>query len=62
MKTTKIKILITALALLLLLPSISAAINLNLEYPEIGGLDLDNDQDLNQVIAWFYYFVIKFQI
>jgi hypothetical protein len=60
MKTTKRKFLLVILALLLLLPNISpaAAITLNLDYPEIGGFDLNTQQDLNQVVAWFYYFVI----
>ena len=61
MKTAKRKILITVLALLLLLPSISLALNieLNLEYPSFGGFNLKDNQDLNQIIAWFYYFVIS---
>jgi len=62
MKTAKRNFLIIALVLFLLLPSVSSAvdipIDLNLEYPEIGGFDLNDDQDLNQVVAWFYYFVI----
>lgn len=43
-----------------LLPSISLAINLNLDYPAFGGFDPNNEeqQDINQVIAWFYYFVV----
>jgi len=47
------------LALVLLLPKISLAIDLNLEYPEIAGLDLNVHQDLNQIVAWFYYFIIS---
>ena len=31
---------------------------LNLEYPEFGGFDPEFDQDLNQVVAWFYYFIV----
>jgi len=59
MKTAKRKLLIVILALLLLLPNISSAtIDLNLEYPEIGGFDLNDDQELNEIVAWFYYFVI----
>lgn len=50
--------LITLLSVLLL-PNISLAIDLNLEdYPEFGGLDLDEDQNLNQIVAWFYYFIV----
>jgi len=63
MKTAKRKILITVLALLSLLPNISSAatttIHLNLDYPEFVGLNLKDNQDLNQIIAWFYYFVIS---
>lgn len=62
MKTVKEKILIIVLALLLLLPNISSAattIHLNLDYPEFAGLNLKDNQDLNQIIAWFYYFVIS---
>lgn len=59
MKITKRNFLIIVLLLSLLSPSISAAaINLNLDYPDIGGFDLNVNQDLNQVVAWFYYFVI----
>lgn len=35
-----------------------AAISLNLDYPEFGGFDLNRDQDLNQIIAWLYYFIV----
>ena len=58
MKTAKRKFLIIALVLFLLSPGISTAIDLNLDYPKIGGFDLNNDQGLDQVIAWLYYFVI----
>ena len=34
------------------------ALQLNLEYPEIGGIDINQDQDINQIIAWLYYFII----
>lgn len=41
------------------LPNIaSAALHLNLDYPAFGGFDLNNNQDLNQIVAWFYYFII----
>ena len=36
----------------------TTAIELNLDYPEFGGLDLNNQQDLAQLIAWLYYFII----
>ena len=44
----------------LLLPSLSIAgnISLNLNYPSFGGFDLDEKQNLNEIIAWFYYFII----
>lgn len=47
----------------LLLPVISlAALNLNLEYPsfEVGGdkFDLNATQHINQVVVWFYYFIV----
>jgi len=46
----------------LVLPNISLAIDLNLDYPPftIGGetYDLNTQQDLNQIVAWFYYFII----
>ncbi len=54
----------------LFLPNIaSAVLNLNLDYPSFGGYDIDCKnlpadgsikcaQDLNQIVAWFYYFII----
>ena len=42
----------------LLLPIFSEAIDLNLNYPEFGGFDLNEDQNLNQMVAWFYYFIV----
>ena len=42
----------------LLLPIFSEAIDLNLNYPEFGGFDLYEDQNLNQMVAWFYYFIV----
>ncbi len=33
-------------------------IQLNLTYPEFGGINLNEDQDLNQMIAWGYYFIV----
>ena len=59
MTNSKKQILSIILTLGLFLPTISsAAIRLNLVYPEFGGLDLNYDQDLNQIIGWFYYFVV----
>ena len=54
-----LKLIFQIILLSLLLPNISSAITLNLEYPEIAGLDLNIHQDLNQIIAWFYYFIIS---
>lgn len=31
---------------------------LELDYPEVGGFDLNVDQDLNEMIAWSYYFIV----
>ena len=43
----------------LFLPTVSLeAISLNLDYPEFGGFDLNVDQDLNELIAWAYYFIV----
>ncbi len=40
-------------------------IELNLDYPTFGGIDLNCEdsqvqcgQDLNQLVAWFYYFIV----
>jgi len=58
-KYSKLFFLIFLVAFLLL-PEVSLAdpLPLNLDYPEFGGYDLDRDQDLNQIIAWFYYFIV----
>lgn len=40
----------------LFLPAISLALELN--YPEFGGYTISLDMDLNQLIAWFYYFIV----
>ena len=41
-------------------PNSSNAIGLNLDYPEFGGFDINREdqQDLSQIVAWFYYFVV----
>jgi len=60
MKTIKINFLVTVSIFFLLLPGASlAAIDLNLEYPKFGDFDLNNHQDLNQMVAWFYYFIVS---
>lgn len=44
----------------LLFPSISTAgISLNLDYPRVGGLELNMNQDINEIVAWIYYFIIR---
>jgi len=59
MKTSAKKILLTIISLCLLLPSVSlAAISLNLNYPSFGGFDLNTNQNLDQIVAWFYYFIV----
>ncbi|HEX9722476.1 MAG TPA: hypothetical protein VGA53_04375 [Candidatus Paceibacterota bacterium] len=35
-----------------------AQINLNLDYPTFGGVDLNTNQNLNTVVAWLYYFFV----
>ncbi len=59
----KKQILSLILTLSLFLPHMTLAatipLKLNLDYPEFGGFDLNWDQDLNEIIAWFYYFIIS---
>lgn len=64
------KLFLIVVNLALLLPGILLAacsngtgpVCLNLDYPEFTVLnakyDLNNTQDLNQIVAWFYYFII----
>ena len=33
-------------------------IDLELNYPTFGGFNLNENQDLNQIVAWFYYFIV----
>lgn len=45
-----------------LLPNISLGtdITLNLKYPTMpGGFNLETHQNLNEIVAWFYYFIIS---
>lgn len=59
MFASKKYISIIAIVLNLVLPTFSLAqITLNLDYPEVGGFKLNRDQDLNEILAWFYYFII----
>jgi len=43
----------------LAMPTICSALDLNLEYPEFGGFDLNDDQDINEIVAWLYYFIVS---
>lgn len=43
---------------ILLLPLIASAIELNLDYPSFGDIDINKDQELGQVVAWFYYLIV----
>jgi len=46
------------LMLTLSFPIVSLAITLNLDYPTVQGFNPKDDQGLNQIIAWFYYFIV----
>jgi murein DD-endopeptidase MepM/ murein hydrolase activator NlpD len=47
------------LAALLLIPTLAhAQLQLNLDYPSFGGFDLNQDQQINSVVAWFYYLIV----
>ncbi len=55
-KTILTIILVSAL----LLPNVCFAdLRLNLEYPEFGGYKLEEDTNINEIIAWLYYFIIS---
>lgn len=60
----KINLKLISLSILVLLftcfftTKVALAVNLNLDYPTFGGIDINTNQDLNQIIAWFYYFTI----
>lgn len=60
MKIIKKYHLVIVLIFLLLLPGFAAAITLNLNYPKIGGFNLNDpaQQNLDHAVAWVYYFVI----
>jgi len=61
MKKNSQLFLLIFLVVFLLLPEISpaATIPLNLDYPEFGGFNLKNNQNLNEIVAWFYYFIVS---
>jgi len=44
------------LVLFLFLPTFSSA--LELTYPEIMGIRIELDMDMNRLVAWFYYFIV----
>ena len=50
------KILILVQIIFFLFPAFSLA--LELDYPEIGGFEISLDMDLNELVAWFYYFIV----
>jgi len=55
-KTILTIILVSAL----LLPNVCfGELTLNLTYPEFGGYKLDKDTDINEIVAWLYYFIIS---
>lgn len=53
----KISILCT-LFLVLLLPTFTHALALNLDYPKFGPFDLNTNQNLSEIIAYAYYFIV----
>ncbi|MCH7552022.1 hypothetical protein IIB49_01380 [Patescibacteria group bacterium] len=46
----------------LVIPGVVSAahgpLHLNLDYPSFGGLDINNDQSLAQIVAWFYALLV----
>ncbi len=69
LKFNKKIILAIILTSVLVLPTIRPAlaekktINLNLEYPALGPednkFDLNENQDINEIVAWLYYFIVS---
>jgi hypothetical protein len=45
--------------LFLTIPGISAALDLQLNYPTINGRTLSLGMNLNELIIWFYYFMVS---
>ena len=35
-----------------------STLTLNVDYPEMGGIDINRNQNLNHIIAWAYHFII----
>ncbi|XOB41250.1 MAG: hypothetical protein ACKKMW_00660 [Candidatus Nealsonbacteria bacterium] len=55
-------ILTIILVSVLLAPGIcfgNDGIQLNLTYPEFGGFTLEENTDINEIIAWLYYFIVS---
>jgi hypothetical protein len=45
---------------ILILPNICfGGLKLNLEYPSFGGFKLSGSTNINEVVAWLYYFMIS---
>jgi formate hydrogenlyase subunit 3/multisubunit Na+/H+ antiporter MnhD subunit len=55
------KLVIFSLFIALLLPVVVSAadpINLNLNYPSLGGFDINEDQQLEQIVVWVYTLIV----
>lgn len=60
------KIFLILVSLAMILPGASSAacptgngpICLNLSYPSFNNFDLNDKQGLNEIVAWFYYFIV----
>ncbi len=58
-KRIKIILLFSILSVLLLsFQKVRADLELNLEYPEFGGIKLEGSTTPDELIAWLYYFII----
>jgi hypothetical protein len=49
-------LILAILAILLIIPTVSSA--LELTYPRVQNLEIRLDMNLNELIAWFYYFIV----
>ena len=58
------KVILLFLIIALLIPVFASAVlhdkllELNLDYPSFGGIDLNKDQGLAQIVAWLYAFIV----
>jgi len=43
---------------ILFLSSVLPALALELDYPKFGNVDLNQDQNINDLVAWLYYAII----